>query len=301
MAVLVGTADGLYRIGSQDPVALAGHRVTSLAQENGTRWAIVDGESVWGCEEGGAWSQVAALEGRTAHCLLPTRAGVFVGTSEAHLHHLEDGELKQVGAFDEVEGRDTWHTPWGGLPDTRSMFETPDGEIYVNVHVGGVVHSLDGGVSWQPTGLDIRNDVHQVLFEPSGSGKVLVAAARGYGTSTDGGDSWKFSNDGLHASYLRALATSDLVALVTASRGPRGGEAAVYRRPLDESEPFEKCQQGLPEWFSDNIDTYCIDASGALVVFGARDGAVFISEDHGASWNAETRSLPRVECVLIEH
>lgn len=299
MTVLVGTADGLYGLGS-DQREFAGHRVTSLAQANGTRWAIIDADSLWRCQESGAWSRVAAPEGQTANCLLPTRAGVFVGTSEAHLYHLEDGELKQVDAFDEVEGRNTWHTPWGGPPDTRSMFETPDGEIYVNVHVGGVVHSQDGGVSWQPTGLDIHNDVHQVLFEP-GSGKVLVAAARGYATSTDGGDSFRFSNDGLHATYLRALAMSDDIVLVTASRGPRGGEAAVYRRPLDESEPFEKCQQGLPKWFDANIDTYRVDASGPLVVFGSRDGTVFLSEDHGASWNAETRSLARVECVLIEH
>ena len=88
------------------------------------------------------------LAGAEAECLLPTQAGVLVGTSEAHLSKLADNGFEPVSSFDHAEGRDAWFTPWGGPPAVRSMSTDPDGAIYANVHVGGVLRSRDGGRSW---------------------------------------------------------------------------------------------------------------------------------------------------------
>ena len=60
------------------------------------------------------------------------------------MFRLAGGALEPVDAFDHASGRETWHTPWGGPPDTRSMANWED-ELYVNVHVGGILRSDDEG------------------------------------------------------------------------------------------------------------------------------------------------------------
>jgi photosystem II stability/assembly factor-like uncharacterized protein len=167
--------------------------------------------------------------------------------------------------------------------------------LYVNVHVGGIARSSDGGGSWEPT-IDIHSDVHQVLFDPA-SGLVLAASARGLAFSDNGGKSWQFHTAGLQGTYLRAVAVAGETLLVSASTGPSTRRAAVYRRPLKSEEPFQRCQAGLPQWFSDNIDTFCLAASGSWAAFGTSAGSVFLSQDEGRSWTLAAEGLPPVRCV----
>ena len=295
--IWVGTTDGLHELGDDRRVHVAGREVKTLVDSDSGWWAIVDQGEVWRSRKGGDWSQVALVENLKANCVLPGEVGPFIGTSEARLFALRGEALEAVDSFDEVEGREEWHTPWGGPPDVRSMSADPSGTVYVNVHVGGVVRSTDRGGSWEPT-IDINSDIHQVLFDP-GSGLVLAASARGLADSADGGESWIFDTDGLHGSYTRAVAVANGTVLVSASTGPSTDRAAVYRRPLEGGEPFERCEQGLPEWFPNNIDTFCLAASGSSVAFGTSEGRVFLSLDAGQSWAEAADDLPPVRCLAV--
>jgi len=301
--VLVGTEGGLRSFGPGDGPAdaLSGHTVTALAHDGPRTWAIVDGRTVYGTENGREWTAHARVGGDDeATCLAPTAGGLFVGTEGAHLHRLHAGRLSRLESFETVDGRKTWYTPWGDPADVRSIAaERGDaGAIYVNVHVGGVVRSHDAGASWTPT-LDIDVDVHQVSSHPSRRRVVLVAAADGLGLSRDGGESWDFATSGLHGSYLRAVAEAGDTVLVTASTGPGGSRAAVYRRPLDGAVRFERCTQGLPGWFRGNIDTACLAAAGDVAVFGTADGRVFQSLDAGATWALIAKGLPAIHCLVV--
>jgi hypothetical protein len=298
--ILVGTNAGLWDVVEGGPVAveaLAGRDVLALARHGARTWAVVDGRSIWTTADGGRWDPVVSVEEPAATCLAVAAERLLVGTEQAHLLSLIGGQLEPVRSFESVEGRDTWYTPWGDPADVRSIAVDCAGIIYVNVHVGGVVRSRDGGHTWTPT-LDIEVDVHQVLAHPVSPGVALAAAAAGFGVSRDGGDSWDFTTAGLHAHYLRAVAVAGDTVLVTASTGPSGRRAALYRRPLDGNASFERCRAGLPQWFSDNIDTACLAASGAMVVFGTDDGQVFWSFDAGATWDLAAKGLPEVHCVL---
>ena len=239
----------------------------------------------------------ASVEEPSATCLAVAAGDLLVGTEQAHLLRLAGASLEPVPSFESVDGREAWYTPWGDPADVRSMAVDRAGALYVNVHVGGVVRSRDGGRSWTPT-LDIEVDVHQVLAHPVRPGVVLVAAAAGFGASRDGGDSWDFTTAGMHAHYLRAVAVAGDTVLVSASSGPGGRRSALYRRPLDDTAPFERCRAGLPQWFSDNIDTACLAASGSMVAFGTADGRVFRSFDAGATWDLAAKGLPEVHCIL---
>ena len=296
--ILVGTESGLWQLRGDalEPIdRLTARTVTALARRGRDLWAIVDGHALWSGAEG-HWSERARLDGRRATCLAATRNGALIGTEQAHLLAFSDEILAPVESFDAVEGREAWYTPWGDPADVRSIAVAVDDAIYVNVHVGGVVRSRDGGRSWTPT-VDIEADVHQVMAHPTRAAVVLAAAYEGFGISRDGGDSWRFVTDGMHAHYARAVATADETVLVSASTGPHGRKATLYGKPLDAETGFVR-GEGLP-WFSDNIDTACLAADGPLAVFGTDDGRVFRSLDHGAHWTLVTKGLPAIRVVTI--
>ena len=111
---------------------------------------------------------------------------------------------------------------------------------------------------------------------------------------------WTTRSNGLEAPYSRAVAVCGDAVLVSASSGPRGGRAAIYRGDLADG-TFERCTVGLPESFEDNIDTYCLDAlnDGSFAAFGTSDGRVFVSDDAGSSWRQLASDLPHVQHVLV--
>ena len=296
--ILVATRGGLHTFddgGRARGEEHAGRSVTALGRAGAGFWGIVDASELWHAA-GGGWSHVTDLDRLRATCVTAIGADVFVGSSEARLFRLAGEALEPVDAFDHASGRETWHTPWGGPPDTRSMANWGD-QFYVNVHVGGILRSDDQGETWTPT-IDVDADVHHVT---TAAGMVLAACADGLAVSTDRGATWTYRTDGLEARYSRAVAVCGGTVLLSASNGPRGGWAGVYRGDLS-GESFERCRAGLPEWFDDNIDTYRLDAlpDGAFASFGTSDGHLYGSTDEGATWNELAAGLPPVQRVLLQ-
>ena len=62
---------------------------------------------------------------------------------------------------------------------------------------------------------------------------------------------------------------------------------------------MERCTDGLPDWFSGNLDTFCVAAKGTTVVAGDADGTVYRSEDDGATWKVVAGGLPGVHCLAL--
>jgi hypothetical protein len=294
MRIMVATMGGLFEVGEETRPFLPDREATALSRGDGGWWAILDGRFLARSNDGAAW-ETAGEAPVKARCVLEAGPEVLVGTAGARLLRLESDRLAPVEAFDAVPGRGEWYTPWGGPPDTRSLSAGGDGTIYANVHVGGIVRSTDGGRSWAPT-IDIHTDVHQVLAHPDAPSVVLAAAGAGFARSDDGGDTWTFENDGLHATYCRAVAVAGETVLVSASRSHRGEQGAVYRGVGDR---WERCTDGLPEWFDGNVDSHCLAASGSDVALGAPDGSVFVSSDAGGSWREVASGLPPISAVSV--
>jgi hypothetical protein len=288
--LLVGTDSGLAGGG------LDGHRVVDLT---GDGWAVTDARAVWQRVDG-TWHQVvdAGPTGLDVRCLAHTPSGVLLGTSEAHLLRYDGGaDVERVTAFDEADDRAAWYTPWGGPADVRSIAVAPDLSVFVNVHVGGVVRSTDGGGTWRQT-LDIDVDVHQIVVH--GSGTVLAACGDGgLAVSRDGGESWRFDTAGLDGgTYCRAVAVAGETVLLSASTGPFTHEGAVYRRPLAGDGPFERCTDVFPF----NIDTFQLAGSpvgDGRAAFGTDAGEVWESADEGRSWERTSTGLAPVRAVAF--
>ncbi|HEY3233163.1 MAG TPA: hypothetical protein VGJ84_00510 [Polyangiaceae bacterium] len=292
----VGTQDALHLFGNRSGREFAGRSVSALAQADGALAMVLDGRELFCSDSGKRWQSIAILDSVSIECVLWDGRTAWLGTSEAHLYRVRDGQSERLESFDSAPGRADWYTPWGAPPDTRSLSRGADGALYANVHVGGILRSRDVAASWAPT-LDVDADTHQVSADPTRAERIYAATARGFAVSDDGADSWRFENAGLHASYLRAVALTRDAILVTASQGPRGSQAAVYRRPAQGSS-FEKCHVGLPDWFDGNIDTHCLAASGQLVALG-HNGTVFWSENAGTTWRELASDLPSIQCLTL--
>jgi hypothetical protein len=56
---------------------------------------------------------------------------------------------------------------------------------------------------------------------------------------------------------------------------------------LDGAGGFTRCDNGLPEWFDDNIDTFCLAADAVNCALGTRDGApALLRSSDGSTWTA---------------
>ena len=305
--LFLGTSQGLFALAGGDPrpdprpdPSFGPREVSALAVRDGGVWAVAERRVIARGDPDGAWVDVARSDGFDLACLAPTSHGVLAGTEEAHLLRLvgDDGVLAPLEAFETVGGRETWFTPWGGPPAVRSIAQDLAGRLHANVHVGGIPRSVDAGASWEPT-IDIDADVHQVVAHPTEPDVVLAAGAVGLAVSVDGGSSWRIEREGLHANYARAVAVAGDRVLLSVSNGPRGGRAAIYRTALEPGSTFERCTEGLPEWFDGNIDSGWLDARGSEVAFGTGDGEVFVSDDAGERWTRAATGLPSIRAVRL--
>lgn len=286
--LLVGTADGVVELaldGREVRRAQPDTEITALSGD----WAIA-GDRLLALDTG---ATVELPEGLQPRCVLALGGGrALVGTDHARLVEVggPSGPVLDTD-FDAIPARAFWSTPWGGPPDTRSLAASPAG-TFAGVHVGGVWRR--GADGWTEV---VRSEVddHQVAAVGA---TVAVAAAVGVGQSDDGGETWAWSDRGLHGSYCRSVAISDGWVLAGASTGPGDRQSAVYRRPLDDPErPFELCGGELPHRFAHHIDTGALVAAGALAAIGAPTGEVYVSEDAGATWRCLTDNLPGVHCI----
>lgn len=297
--VLAATQKGIYDIESSTPVAFRGSLVSALVAGQDAFWAIVNKHEVHRSQDLSVWSRVGMVEDYEIGCLLPTDTGVFVGSEEAHLYRLNvaDGTVSMVDAFEALDDRENWFTPWGGPPAVRSIAWDGAHTMFVNVHVGGILRSTDMGRSFEQI-IEIKTDVHEVYFHRESS-ILLAAAGRGFAQSADSGESWEMTCEGLHGCYMRAVTVVGRQTLASASNGPHGDKGAVYVRPLGSTGAFEQCQDGLPDWFGGNVDTGSISSSGGTVALGAPRGAIYVSEDGGRRWECARSDLSSIHGVLV--
>jgi hypothetical protein len=307
--VLVATwGDGLFAVA--DGVhghELAGESVRGLAADGrGGALAIVGGRSLRRRAPDGAWTTVASAEADLS-CCVAVGDVIYLGTDDARMLRVgPDGEMAELRGFGTVAGRDTWYAGTAlidgklmGPPlGVRSITATPDGVLLVNVHVGGVPRSLDGGATWHPT-IDVACDVHEVRAHPGRPGVVAAAAAAGLCTSRDHGATWEIETAGLHAAYCSAVGFAGDDVLVSAAADHFAPQGAVYRRRLDQPGPLVAVGDGLPEWTERITDTGCIAAQGSAIAIADGNGNLYVLPGAGRGWSRVAGGLPGPSGVLI--
>src|SRR5215218_1102524 len=235
MSVLVTTTDGyqIFTSSGKQLRSLEGRRVESFTPgPGGTFLAVIDRHEIWSHGNDGEWTPLAKSEA-TLSAVVAAGDAVFAGTDDARVLRLTPaGVLEPLAGFDTVAGRDEWHQVGSPL-QVRTMTATCDASaVLVNVHVGGIPRSTDGGATWRPT-VAVDDDVHLVLAHPSRPEIVVAAASVGLCRSRDGGATWSASTKGMELTYARGVALVGDDVVVTVSDGPWASRALVYRASVD--------------------------------------------------------------------
>ncbi len=298
MSVLVTTTDGyqIFTSKGQHLTALEGRRVEALAPgPDGTWLAVVDRRAIWQHGADGEWTPLADAD-IDLTAVVTCGATVYAGTADARVLQLSaTGTLEALPSFDTVPGRDSWHQVGSPL-QVRSMTATSDaGALLVNVHVGGIPRSVDGGRTWVPT-IAVDDDVHQVLAHPTRPEIVVAAASAGLCRSTDGGATWSTTIDGMALTYARGVAIIGDDVIVTVSDGPRATRSALYHAAVDGG-AVERVRGGLPDFLGGNVDTGCIASDGRRVALVDGDGDAWLSSEGIDGWQPIATGLRGVTAV----
>jgi hypothetical protein len=290
---ILGTARGLRFLnssaGNGDP--LAGAPITAVHSSGDELWVLADRHDLYRVTDGFADLITSLDRGESGVCIGTHHGTVWVGGAEAQLWRLDGKRLEPVESFQDAPSRDEWHTPWGGPPDVFSMASAGT-DLYVSVHVGGILRTADG-TSWVPT-IDLHDDVHQVAVGPDGT--VWAATGmRGLAESRDRGATWRYHTAGLHATYLLAVAVTSSGVLVGASSGHAGRDGAIYHF---DGQQFTRAN-GLPDRLNGAVGPRQLAAKGNDAVVALPNGDVYASADGGAEWTPLATGEPAVSEVAL--
>ena len=157
--------DGLTVFHGEVRREFVGSLTSGLASDGaGGAYVVVDSKEVWAWSPDGDWRLLASSDA-PLRCCLPVGGQLLVGTDDARVLELSGEDWSPLQGLDATPGRDLWYAGTAlidgnliGPPlGVRSMCATCDGQaLLVNVHVGGIPRSTDGGMVWRPTIGDAR-------------------------------------------------------------------------------------------------------------------------------------------------
>lgn len=221
---------------------------------------------------------------------------VWAGTEPSAIFRSEDGgeTWRERPGLRALPSAPTWRfppRPW----TSHVRWIAPDpvvaSRLYAGIELGGVMRSLDAGLTWEDRKPDGQHDAHTLRAHPLAPGRVYEAAGGGYAESRDGGATWRGDEDGLAHHYLWGLAVDPAdpdTILVSAARGPRqahdpsGAESTIYRKTA--GEPWREVRAGLPEPRGNRVRVLAANDAEPGVFYLANERGVYRSPDAGLGW-----------------
>ncbi|GGL51596.1 WD40/YVTN/BNR-like repeat-containing protein [Halocalculus aciditolerans] len=249
--------------------------------------------------DGGAtWTEVRTFEGFSVTAVAYGADGTaWAGTEPSHVYRRRGDEpWTECPGFRDLGSRRDWSFP--PRPDTHHVrWLEPDAtdpeRVYVAVEAGALVHTPDGGETWEDRAPDGPRDAHEVATHPDAPERVYAAAGDGYAESANANRSWEWLESGLDRTYCWSVAVDPGDPdrrVVAAAAGPdaahRNGGAAVFTR--DDGD-WERAS-GLPA--AGDLLAPALAAVDDEQFLAATNRGLYESTDGGASWSTRPVSWP---------
>ena len=286
-----------------------GARCVAISQEDpDTVYVGTSDEGLFKSPDGGeSWERLSGIAHSriTAVAISPVDEAVYAGTEPSSLFVSQDGEesWRELEGLKNLPSAPTWSfppRPWTSHVRAIALSHTDPELIVAGIELGGIVRSTDDGETWQDQRAGAYADCHSLAAHPVAPEILYEAAGGGFAESTNFGESWSASDEGLEHRYVWGLTVDcddpELV-YVSAAQGPGRAhgsgfsDAAIYRR-RDKGQ-WEPVVANLAEF--PYALTSAPAVSGALYA-GLGDGTILHSPDAGESWEEVVR-VPGLETL----
>jgi hypothetical protein len=309
--MLLATKSTVYRIDeSSDDEApqrlLNAQNARHIAFCDGTAFLATRDGNILALTPDGKAAELARLDHEPT-CLIVLSADplrLLVGTEEAHLYEVLQGCNPTLNeSLESLPCRINWRTPWGGPPAVRSLAAPNETHVYADIHVGSIMRSADGGVSWAPVTPTLDDDVHQIAASPQATDRVYANTASGVYISEDRGESWDHRADDLDARYGRAIAVHPAdpdCLMATVSDGPMRSHArGELFRSDDAGRNWSKVTDGFPVGTESNIDTFHIGFSIDGAAWAVVGRQLFKGSDRGFKWREYWQAPEPIRLIAV--
>jgi photosystem II stability/assembly factor-like uncharacterized protein len=272
----------------------------------------------WRSDDAGAtWHRVFAglpHEQITSLAVSTTeRAGefgvIYAGTEPSAVFRSEDGgeTWRPCSELTDLPSSRDWSFP--PRPEThhvRWIQPDPHGGLFVAIEAGALIHSPDGGQTWQDRVAGGPRDTHQLAIHPNAPGRLWSAAGDGFFESRDSGASWRKSEEGLRFRYCWSVAVDPAdpeTVVLSAAPGPRQAhtveraEFAIYRRRGNA--PWEEVRAGLPDPKSTRVPVLATNPAEPGMFYVAADDGLCRSADGGVTWQRLDVDWPQTRRVRV--
>ncbi|MHA3775487.1 WD40/YVTN/BNR-like repeat-containing protein [Verrucomicrobiota bacterium sgz303538] len=263
-------------------------------------------------------------------------AAVWAGTEPSALFVSEDGgnHWTERRALQDLPSKPTWSfppRPWTHHVRWIEPDRTHAGRLFVAIERGGVMRSVDYGVTWEDRKPGSQLDGHTIqtlntapdhVFEAAG-GESFAARPRlhlgwppvemrvfpkegGYAESRDGGVTWETRDEGLSQHYLWSIAVdpgNPETMIASGAPGPfeahRASIAESFLLRKSNGEPWRKVCAGLPPEHGTLISVVAANEAEPGVFYAANNRGIFCSGDGGESW--QELNLPWPDDFRSQH
>ncbi|MGI5843648.1 MAG: WD40/YVTN/BNR-like repeat-containing protein [Candidatus Xenobium sp.] len=317
MRVAVGTDQGVMVLKPGEmpefPWTLVSHglstrRIQALAQfPEGDLLAASDQGLVSRTRDGENWQTFAeGLASSNIHSLSlhPSEPEmVFAGTQPAGLFCSQDGAAhwERMATFISVPSAGKWSYP---IPPYRAKVKAirqhpqHPRALLVAVAMGGMIASLDGGLTWSERHQGLSREVNDLALHPARPARVYAATGGGFFRSDDLASTWQEAHQGLPYLFTQALALDpeDPEKLMVGISQQREGGSSLVARSRDGGRTWQVTSNGLP-----SLKGQCLTAMTSLpgfFIFGTDNGTLYFTRDFGESWWPLRPGCPPIRALL---
>jgi hypothetical protein len=292
------------------------YAVVPVAQTN-MLYAGIAEDGVYGSKDHGcSWDRLFEGDIRSLAVDPSNPLNIYTGTEPVHVYGSKDGgatwgELEGIQHLPE-ETKAKW---WFPVPphEAHVLYISVDPHngqrLYVCLEHGGVLRTVDGGVTWEDVSEGLMDlDMHMVAPDPIQENVVYSASKGGFHRSENYGRGWKHMHlEGLpNGEYTHEFVFipgpgMTTILLSTANGGPGGNwsrkthaESAAFRSE-DGGSTWWHLTGGMPAYSAQMIWSLALDPLDANRLYactghypyywkGASNGEVWTSPDRGDTW-----------------
>jgi photosystem II stability/assembly factor-like uncharacterized protein len=321
----IGTDDGLYEADGGEPRLLglkgkgmiASPVVVDVRDPRRLFAGTYRGGVFRSDDAGQSWRAIdSGLTSKEVWCIAqhPRTAELWAGTGPSGIYKSAGGErweeCEQLRTLPTTKEWDFPGPPFISHVRGLGLCAEDPNLVLGAVEVGWLVRSRDGGSTWENIQAGVFKDSHSATFMPGDPSTVVATSGGGVYRSTDGGDSFERSSDGIDRTYMVQLAlcpkrpqvlfTAGSIGSPGHIRGlPNGADAGVFRSE-DQGRSWRRLTNGFPEVMKAPPRYVAADPDDPdWVCVGFGDGSVWASENGGESFRRMIEGLPRIGGIRV--